>query len=78
MLLKLPQDEMESEMRRLKLELKKTKKMYSEACKEAVIAKEKERLKVSIKKKGSMLICYYSDSRPLMILSRPFILVSFY
>ncbi|KAL9235562.1 hypothetical protein vseg_010310 [Gypsophila vaccaria] len=36
-------EEMEYEMRRLKLELKQTMEMYSEACKEAVIAKEKER-----------------------------------
>ncbi|KAK9726780.1 hypothetical protein RND81_05G236400 [Saponaria officinalis] len=36
-------EEVESEMRRLKLELKQTMEMYSEACKEAVIAKEKER-----------------------------------
>jgi hypothetical protein len=32
---------MESEMRRLKLELKQTMEMYSEACREALTAKQK-------------------------------------
>ena len=32
---------MESEMRRLKLELKQTMEMYSEACREALAAKQK-------------------------------------
>ncbi|KAK9734114.1 hypothetical protein RND81_04G115800 [Saponaria officinalis] len=36
-------EEMEYEMRRLRLELKQTMEMYSEACKEAVIAKEREK-----------------------------------
>ncbi|XP_057252163.1 U-box domain-containing protein 52 [Beta vulgaris subsp. vulgaris] len=39
----LPSEETETEMRRLKLELKQTMEMYSEACKEAVVAKERER-----------------------------------
>ncbi|KAF9678119.1 hypothetical protein SADUNF_Sadunf07G0001900 [Salix dunnii] len=34
-------DDMESEMRRLKLELKQTMEMYSEACREALTAKQK-------------------------------------
>ncbi|CAN0880345.1 U-box domain-containing protein 52 [Linum grandiflorum] len=34
-------DEMEAEMRRLKLELKNTMEMYSTACKEAIAAKQK-------------------------------------
>ncbi|KAL9241071.1 hypothetical protein vseg_015223 [Gypsophila vaccaria] len=41
-------EEVESEMRRLKLELKQTMEMYSEACKEVVTAKEKERQRVSL------------------------------
>ncbi|KAH0982783.1 hypothetical protein GBA52_009960 [Prunus armeniaca] len=36
-------DEMENEMRRLRLELKQTMEMYSMACKEAVTAKHKEK-----------------------------------
>lgn len=35
------QDEVEAEMRRLKLELKQTMDMYSTACKEALVAKQK-------------------------------------
>ena len=35
------QDEVEAEMRRLKLELKQTMEMYSTACKEALTAKQK-------------------------------------
>lgn len=35
------QDDMEAEMRRLKLELKQTMDMYSTACKEALTAKQK-------------------------------------
>lgn len=35
------QDEVEVEMRRLKLELQKTMDMYSTACKEALTAKQK-------------------------------------
>lgn len=35
------QDEVEAEMRRLKLELKQTMDMYSTACKEALSAKQK-------------------------------------
>ncbi|CAN6573746.1 unnamed protein product [Malus baccata var. baccata] len=35
-------DEVESEMRRLKLELKQTMDMYSTACREAITAKQKE------------------------------------
>ncbi|XP_048432715.1 U-box domain-containing protein 52-like [Pyrus x bretschneideri] len=36
-------DDVEAEMRRLKLELKQTMEMYSTACKEALIAKHKEK-----------------------------------
>ncbi|XP_074297676.1 U-box domain-containing protein 52-like [Silene latifolia] len=36
-------EDVENEMRRLRLELKQTMEMYSEACKEAVTAKERER-----------------------------------
>lgn len=43
---KMLQEETETEMRRLKLELKQTMEMYSEACKEAVVAKERERQQV--------------------------------
>lgn len=35
------QDDVEIEMRRLKLELKQTMEMYSTACKEALVAKQK-------------------------------------
>ena len=35
------QDDVEAEMRRLKLELKQTMEMYSTACKEALTAKQK-------------------------------------
>lgn len=35
------QDDVEAEMRRLKLELQKTMDMYSTACKEALTAKQK-------------------------------------
>lgn len=35
------QEEVEAEMRRLKLELKQTMEMYSTACKEALTAKQK-------------------------------------
>lgn len=35
------QDDVEAEMRRLKLELKQTMEMYSTACKEALTAKHK-------------------------------------
>ena len=35
------QDDVENEMRRLKLELKQTMEMYSTACKEALTAKQK-------------------------------------
>lgn len=35
------QDDAEIEMRRLKLELKQTMEMYSTACKEALVAKQK-------------------------------------
>ncbi|EEF44126.1 U-box domain-containing protein 35 [Ricinus communis] len=38
-----PMDDVEAEMRRLKLELKQTMEMYSTACKEALTAKEKTR-----------------------------------
>lgn len=34
-------DDLESEMKRLKLELKQTMDMYSTACKEALTAKQK-------------------------------------
>ncbi|XP_027359119.1 U-box domain-containing protein 52-like [Abrus precatorius] len=48
-------DEMEAEMRRLKLELKQTMEMYSTACKEALTAKQKamelQRWKVEEQKK---------------------------
>ncbi|KAK2966180.1 hypothetical protein RJ640_008746 [Escallonia rubra] len=37
-------DEVEAETRRLKLELKQTMDMYSTACKEAILAKQKARL----------------------------------
>lgn len=37
------QDDVEAEMRRLKLELKQTMEMYSTACKEALSAKQKVR-----------------------------------
>jgi len=37
------QEDMEAEMKRLKLELKQTMEMYSEACKEAVLAKQREK-----------------------------------
>lgn len=40
-MLKMLQDDMEAEMRRLKLELKQTMDMYSTACKEALTAKQK-------------------------------------
>jgi hypothetical protein len=35
------QDDVEAEMRRLKLELKQTMEMYSSACREALTAKQK-------------------------------------
>jgi len=35
------QDELEAEMRRLKLELKQTMEMYSTACEEAITANQK-------------------------------------
>ena len=35
------QDDMEAEMKRLRLELKQTMDMYSTACKEALSAKQK-------------------------------------
>lgn len=35
------QDDVEAEMRRLKLELKQTMEMYGTACKEALVAKQK-------------------------------------
>jgi hypothetical protein len=35
------QEDVEAEMRRLKLELKQTMEMYSSACKEALTAKQK-------------------------------------
>lgn len=35
------QDDVEAEMRRLKLELKQTMDMYSTACREALMAKQK-------------------------------------
>lgn len=35
------QEDVEAEMRRLKLELKQTMEMYSTACKEALTAKQK-------------------------------------
>lgn len=38
---KYTQDEVEAEMRRLKLELKQTMDMYSTACREALTAKQK-------------------------------------
>lgn len=38
---KIIQDEVEVEMRRLKLELKQTMELYSTACKEALTAKQK-------------------------------------
>ncbi|XVE97787.1 hypothetical protein REPUB_Repub03eG0048900 [Reevesia pubescens] len=38
-----PMDDVEAEMRRLKLELKQTMEMYSTACKEALTAKQKAR-----------------------------------
>ena len=37
------QEDVEAEMRRLKLELKQTMEMYSTACKEALTAKQKVR-----------------------------------
>lgn len=37
------QEEVEAEMRKLKLELKQTIEMYSTACKEALTAKQKVR-----------------------------------
>lgn len=40
-LAKIMQDDVEAEMRRLKLELQKTMEMYSTACKEALTAKQK-------------------------------------
>jgi archaellum component FlaC len=39
--IKKVQDDVESEMRRLKLELKQTMDMYSTACREALTAKQK-------------------------------------
>lgn len=40
------QEDVEAEMRRLKLELKQTMEMYSTACKEALTAKQKVLLKI--------------------------------
>jgi len=37
------QDDVEAEMKRLKLELKQTMDMYSAACREALTAKQKVR-----------------------------------
>lgn len=39
--IELTQEEVEAEMRRLKLELKQTMDMYSTACREALTAKQK-------------------------------------
>lgn len=39
--IKIMQDGVEAEMRRLKLELKQTMELYSAACKEALTAKQK-------------------------------------
>ncbi|VVA19827.1 PREDICTED: U-box domain-containing [Prunus dulcis] len=49
-------DEMENEMRRLRLELKQTMEMYSMACKEAVTAKHKEKELHQWKLKGECRI----------------------
>lgn len=40
---RMVQEDVEAEMRRLKLELKQTMEMYSTACKEALTAKQKVR-----------------------------------
>lgn len=42
------QEDVEAEMRRLKLELKQTMEMYSTACKEALTAKQKVRAITSV------------------------------
>lgn len=46
------QDDMESEMQRLKLELKQTMEMYSAACREALLAKKTVRMNPGRSKGG--------------------------
>ena len=49
------QEDVETEMRRLKLELKQTMEMYSTACKEALTAKQKVQETISTERLSKFL-----------------------
>ena len=60
------QDEVEAEMRRLKLELKQTMDLYGTACKEALTAKQK----VRPSNNSHYMICIMSINMHLIVLTK--------